>query len=161
MEEGATEAPQIFPKDINTEARGQFPSASFCFSRERRREQLANKRKVTDLNQFEFYIEEFIKKCETESMKPSDHNLRIFLNVSQSTLDRYYRGEKAGETYKGYDEALKNLISYREHLLTSVLDQKGSNVAGEERRIHRRTSNYQRRGNTYSQDRRSRRLGCI
>ena len=91
---------------------------------------MANKRKVTDLNQFEFYIEEFIKKCETESMKPSDHNLRIFLNVSQSTLDRYYRGEKAGETYKGYDEALKNLISYREHLLTSKLDEKGSNVAG-------------------------------
>ena len=91
---------------------------------------MANKRKVSDLKQFEFYIEEFIKTCEREHMKPSDHNLRIFLNVSQSTLDRYYRGEKAGETYKGYDEALKNLISYREHLLTSKLDEKGSNVAG-------------------------------
>ena len=91
---------------------------------------MANKRKVSDLNQFEFYIEEFIKECEKKSIKPSDHNLRIFLNVSQSTLDRYYRGEKAGETYKGYDEVLKNLISYREHLLTSKLDEKGSNVAG-------------------------------
>ena len=91
---------------------------------------MANKRKVTDAKRLEFYIEEFIKTCESESMKPSDHNLRIFLDVSQSTLERYYRGEKAGETYKGYDDALKNLIAYREHLLTSVLDQKGSNVAG-------------------------------
>ena len=91
---------------------------------------MANKRKVTDLNKFEFYIEEFINDCETKSIKPIDHNLRIFLNVSQSTLDRYYRGEKAGETYKGFDEVLKNLISYREHLLTSKLDEKGSNVAG-------------------------------
>ena len=91
---------------------------------------MANKRKVTDLNKFEFYIEEFINDCETKSIKPSDHNLRIFLNVSQSTLDRYYRGEKAGETYRGFDEALKTLISYREHYYSSMLDQKGSNVAG-------------------------------
>ena len=91
---------------------------------------MANKRKVTDAKRLEFYIEEFIKACESESMKPSDHNLRIFLDVSQSTLERYYRGERAGETYKGYDDALKNLIAYREHILTSVLDQKGSNVAG-------------------------------
>lgn len=91
---------------------------------------MANKRKVSDLEQFEKYIEDFIKRCESEGMKPSDHNLRIFLSVSQATLDRYYKGKAAGEAYAGYDDVLKNLIAYREHLLTSKLDEKGSNVAG-------------------------------
>ena len=91
---------------------------------------MAKPRKVTDVDKFITYLDEFIKTCEQEHLKPSDYNLCKFLSVSQSTLDRYYKGEKAGETYKGFDEALKTLISYREHYYSSMLDQKGSNVAG-------------------------------
>ena len=55
---------------------------------------MAKTRKVTDQEQLEFYINEFIKRCESEHMKPSDYNLCKFLSISQSTLDRYYRGGK-------------------------------------------------------------------
>lgn len=105
---------------------------------------MGKQRKVSDLKTFEKYIKDFINRCETEDMKPSDYNLRKFLGISQSTLDRYYRGDKAtgvakvrdrktGEmvnAYHGYDEVLKDLISYREHYYATMLDQRGANVAG-------------------------------
>lgn len=91
---------------------------------------MSKPRKVTDLDAFTKYIQEFIKTCEQEHLKPSDYNLCKFLSVSQSTLDRYYKGEKAGKAYTGFDDVLKNVISYREHYYSSMLDQKGTNVAG-------------------------------
>jgi hypothetical protein len=91
---------------------------------------MAKTRKVTDQEQLEFYINEVIKRCESEHMKPSDYNLCKFLSISQSTLDRYYRGGKEAKTYEGFDDVLKTLISYREHYYSSMLDQKGTNVAG-------------------------------
>lgn len=105
---------------------------------------MGKQRKVADLKTFEKYIKDFINRCENEDLKPSDYNLRKFLGVSQSTLDRYYKGDKAtgvakvkdkrtGEmvcAYHGYDEVLKDLISYREHYYSTMLDQRGANVAG-------------------------------
>lgn len=76
------------------------------------------------------YMEEFIQKCESDGMIPSDYELMRYINCSPATLDRYRRGGKEGETYHGYDEPFKKLLTYREHRLLRQLEaSKGNNTA--------------------------------
>ena len=93
---------------------------------------MARRLKASALD-FQLAIDGFIQHCTDTSTIPSDYMLVEYLNqhgikISHTTLDRYYMVMGGTDTlsdgdsvrdltaYKPYGQALKKLVSYREHM---------------------------------------------
>lgn len=91
---------------------------------------MSRPRSVESAEILDKYIDDFVQKCEKDNIIPSDYELLGFLNISASTLERFQRGGKEGETYHGYDAPFKKLKAYREHRLLRQLEaSRGNNTA--------------------------------
>lgn len=84
---------------------------------------MANARKFDSPEKLDRHIRDFIRFCSENDEIPSDYMLCKFLMISPSTLERFRRGEEAGDTYKGFDAPLKRLQQFREHRLLTMLER--------------------------------------
>lgn len=77
-------------------------------------------------------MNEFIEHCENTNIIPDDYNVIKYFDISTRTLDRYF-GDIDKDTdnstdndnsdelyYRGFGEAIKKLVFFREHYLSQL-----------------------------------------
>lgn len=95
---------------------------------------MAKERKYKSVEDFEKVVDAFIQECENGNIpRPTDYRFCEYANISAHTLSRYYTGDNIQDSntntednkesiYKGFGNALKKLIQFREDRLNGLME---------------------------------------